>query len=93
MKWHIDSGHGWLEVSKAKLSRLGISHKISAYSYEKGTKAFLEEDCDASLFFENYFNDKEWYKKESFKKQAQMIPEKVYKGDAIVRRYQSYQTE
>jgi hypothetical protein len=91
MKWHIDGGHGWLEVSKAKLTKLGIAHKISGYSYEKGTKAYLEEDCDAGLFFEAYFNDKEWYKNEAFKEEAQSIPETVYKGDAPVRNYASYQ--
>lgn len=92
MKWHIDGGHGWLEVSKAKLKSLGIAHKISGFSYEKGDKAYLEEDCDASLFFESFFNDKEWYKKDEFKKVAHSIPEKVYKRDATVRGYESYQT-
>lgn len=90
MKWHIDSGHGWLEVSKAKLTKLGIAQKISGYSYEKGLKAYLEEDCDASIFFEAYFNDAEWYKKEELKKQAQAIPEKIYKGDAPIRNYNNY---
>jgi hypothetical protein len=91
MKWHIDSGHGWLEVSKAKLKSLGIAHKISSFSYEKGNKAYLEEDCDTSLFFESYFNDKEWFKKESLKQEYHSIPEKIYKRDATVRGFASYQ--
>lgn len=91
MRWHIDSGHGWLEVSKAKLKSLGIADKISGYSYQKGDKAYLEEDCDAGLFFEAYFKDKDWYKKEALKQEAQNIPEKIYKGDAPVRGFASYQ--
>ena len=53
-----DSGHGWFKVSAALLSKLGIKEKISHYSYmrrESGKNgiayAYLEEDCDASLFF------------------------------------------
>ena len=48
--FHTDPGHGWLEVTRAELIRLGILENISAYSYEKGDKVYLEEDCDASRF-------------------------------------------
>ncbi len=49
---HTDPGHGWLEVEKAELVKLGIADKISGYSYMKGDTAYLEEDCDAFLFAE-----------------------------------------
>lgn len=47
-----DPGHGWLEVPAAELVELAIAHKVSAYSYlsRDGATAYLEEDCDASLF-------------------------------------------
>ena len=48
---HSDSAHGWVEVEIKKLETLGIADKISGYSYIKGSTAYLEEDCDASLFF------------------------------------------
>ena len=44
------SGHGWLEVPMTEIKNLGLTQKISAYSYRKGDSAFLEEDCDMSLF-------------------------------------------
>ena len=90
MKWHIDGGHGWLEVNKSLLKKLGIDKSISAYSFQKGSKAYLEEDCDASIFFEAYYKDKEWYKQENLKRDCQLIPEKIYKLDAPCRNYESY---
>lgn len=48
--FHADAGHGWLEVDKAELIKLGIAHKVSGFSYMKGDKAYLEEDCDATLY-------------------------------------------
>ena len=52
--WAVDAGHEWLAVKKSELVELGIADKISLYSYEKGGTAYLEGDCDASLFFEAY---------------------------------------
>ncbi len=49
-KFHSDAGHGWLAVKVAELYRLGIEYKISQFSYIKGKTAYLEEDCDLSLF-------------------------------------------
>jgi hypothetical protein len=43
-----DSGHAWARFPKARLVKLGIADKISAYSYQNGENAFLEEDCDLS---------------------------------------------
>jgi hypothetical protein len=92
MKWHIDPGHGWLEVKRAELESLGIAHKISPYSYEKNDRVYLEEDCDASLFFELLFNHKEWYKVESYKKLTNEIPEQVYKEQCKIREYNCYRS-
>jgi len=49
MKLHVyhDPGHAWLAAPKALLVKLGIADDISAYSYERGQWAHLEEDCDA----------------------------------------------
>ena len=47
-----DPGHGWIEVSMLELKNLGISDKISGYSYMSRDRfwAYLEEDCDLSLW-------------------------------------------
>ena len=52
--FHTDPGHGWLEVDKAELVEFNIADKISQCSYQRGNKAFLEEDCDAMLFVEAF---------------------------------------
>jgi len=46
--FHTDPGHGWLEVDKDLVLKLGT--KISTYSYIKDGKVYLEEDCDATAF-------------------------------------------
>ncbi len=46
-----DGGHGWYSVKREKLKAMGILDKVSGFSYEKGKSVYLEEDCDASLFF------------------------------------------
>ena len=43
-----DPGHAWVGFSKRRLAELGIADKISAYAYQNGNNAFLEEDCDLS---------------------------------------------
>lgn len=45
-----DPGHGWLKVSIYELLRLGIENEISGFSYYKDKYAYLEEDCDMSVF-------------------------------------------
>jgi hypothetical protein len=52
--WAIDAGHEWLAVRKSELEDLGIAHQISAYSYQKGSTAYLEGDCDAARFLDAY---------------------------------------
>ena len=46
-----DSCQGWLEVEFSELFELGIHQKITASSYVSGSKVYLEEDCDACMFF------------------------------------------
>lgn len=54
---HDDPGHGWLEVQESDLVELGATvTDFSPYSYRKGSRLFLEEDCDASKFFTLYKN-------------------------------------
>jgi len=53
LTFHTDSGHGWLEVAIDDIRELNIAHLISSYSYVKGERAFLEEDCDAFQYMEN----------------------------------------
>lgn len=55
---HDDPGHGWLAVPVADLKELGIEDHISPYSYLSRDRqtAFLEEDCDFSIFIEAYEN-------------------------------------
>ena len=48
VKFYSDSGHGWGAVKRKVLFDLGIAHKITPYSYQNGSNAFLEEDCDLS---------------------------------------------
>jgi len=48
--FYADAGHGWLKVPISKLKELGIENKISLYSYIKNNNAYLEEDCDVSVF-------------------------------------------
>ena len=43
---HTDGAHGWIEADKSLLSDLGIADKITSYSYQRGDKVYLEEDCD-----------------------------------------------
>lgn len=50
---HDDPGHGWLEVDERELAQLGVgADAFSGYSYRKGHRLFLEEDCDASKFYQ-----------------------------------------
>ena len=50
--FYTDPGHGWAAVPMTELVLLGIADKISGYSYRKGETAFLEEDCDFSVYIE-----------------------------------------
>ena len=50
LNFYEDPGHGWLAVPLLLLYELGIVDKISTYSYMRGLTAYLEEDCDYSVF-------------------------------------------
>lgn len=53
-KYYRDPGHGWVAVKRKLLSDLGILHKITSFSYQKGKTVYLEEDLDASTFIDAY---------------------------------------
>jgi hypothetical protein len=48
-----DGGHGWYNVKRSKLESMGVLSKISGCLYQRGGSVYLEEDCDAALFFDN----------------------------------------
>lgn len=50
--FHSDSGHGWTEVDIDLLHKLNIQDKITTYSYLRGNKAYLEEDCDTGTLIQ-----------------------------------------
>ena len=50
IRFICDPSHGWGEVPMSLIDELGIGGEISNYSFRKGDKAYLEEDCDLSLF-------------------------------------------
>lgn len=52
--FHSDPGHGWLQVPKELVKELGIRKAISPYSYQDKEYLYLEEDCDADLFYQAY---------------------------------------
>ena len=52
VSYYHDAGHGWYRVSLKALKALGISDKVTAWSYRYGASVYLEEDTDAGLLFE-----------------------------------------
>lgn len=52
IKYFQDPAHGWIAVPVTLVYKLGVEGKISAYSYTDGDRAFLEEDCDASILLD-----------------------------------------
>lgn len=60
-KFYHDPSHGWLEVPLTELDDLNIADKISPYSYRSENRgmAYLEEDCDLTVYLETlgYFGD------------------------------------
>ena len=53
-KFYTDPGHGWVAVKIELIRELGVLDQISTYSYYRGLTAFLEEDCDATIFLDAY---------------------------------------
>lgn len=82
---HSDPGHAWLEVSKAEIRELKIGRLISSFSYANRFNAFLEEDCDMSVFIEA------WEKHYNLKWSYLNIVERVYQNsEAPLRNLPSY---
>ena len=53
-----DPGHGWLEVPVADLATVGLKPTdFSRFSYQSrdGVMLYLEEDCDATKFINEYY--------------------------------------
>jgi len=48
--WISDPSHAWLKVPLDVLWTLQSGHVYSDYSYRTEEFAYLEEDCDATLF-------------------------------------------
>ena len=48
--FYEDPGHGWLKVPMGELIELGIAGKITSCSYRDDDSAYLEEDCDLTMF-------------------------------------------
>lgn len=51
-KFYFDSGHGWLEVTYEELIDLGITKRITNWSYRDDKKVYLEEDIDAGTYLD-----------------------------------------
>ena len=75
--FHEDPAHGWLEVDRQELIDLDILDQITPFSYQKGDKVYLEEDCDYSTFCD------------AIRTRPDEIT-KRYNGDAPMRSYESF---
>ena len=49
--FYHDSGHGWYRVKRSVLEELNLLEHISSFSYVNGASVYLEEDRDASIFY------------------------------------------
>lgn len=49
--YYTDPGHGWFAVKRDTLAKMGLLYEVSTYSYQRGETVYLEEDCDATVFF------------------------------------------
>jgi hypothetical protein len=80
--FHVDPGHGWLEVPRHMVET--IASQISACSYESrdGKTVYLEEDCDAAVFARHL----------EAKGQTLEYEEKIHTTDAFIRRLPSFKT-
>lgn len=82
LNMYHDSGHGWVAIKRSVLIKLGIEHKVSYYSYQRGQTVYLEEDCDMSLLLGAArdagitlaFTDKHTQKRSPIRSYAQFKP-------------------
>lgn len=79
-KFYADPGHGWLAVKITELMELGIITQISNYSYMRGATVYLEEDIDATLFFNAYRDKHGVDPKHSYKHTNNRSPIRNYYG-------------
>ena len=49
---YFDSAHSWLEVNYQELIDLGITKRITNWSYRDGEKVYLEEDIDVGTYID-----------------------------------------
>lgn len=49
-KSYSDAAHGWVAVKRSEIERLGLSGRISRYSYQRGDTCYIEEDGDLVAF-------------------------------------------
>jgi len=79
--YHVDAGHGWLEVPYRDLLNSGMTlSQVSGFSYANVTDQYvptlyLEEDCDMPRFL-NALSDKG---------EAFNLVEQYHEGDCFVR--------
>ena len=52
--YYMTERHGYVETTRAYLRKLKISKLISPYSRQSGTKVYLEEDGDLTLFIKRH---------------------------------------
>ncbi len=83
-KHFTDPGHGWFKVSRKMLFKMDLLEKISSFSYHKGDWVYLEEDCDATIFFDRY--------KELFGEQYTIkITQNISDNPSSIRYYEPFQ--
>ena len=81
-KFHSDPGHGWLQVPRSEIGKLGIEDEISSYSYQCRDSVYLEEDCDLYRFVKAY--ERKYGEKPEIEEMKQV------NCDSHVRGYASY---
>jgi len=80
MVFHNDSGHEWLSCKKKLLNDLGLSEKISAFSYQKGKTAYLEGDLDAQILIEKLMQENYSF----------LIVDGAYRRSSPIRNYERF---
>ena len=83
-----DPGHGWLKVKKDLLEKLNIHNDVTSYSYMKGDFAYLEEDCDVTLFYNALITS--GMSELDVKQLFQSMEQKHTDRTSAIRRYESY---
>ena len=85
--FHVDPGHGWLQVKYEDVVHLGLKDKITPSSYRAGDDVYLEEDVDAGVFLTEYLEQT------GMAKGGLAFAEVVWGSDAPCRGFDSYQPD